>query len=58
MTSERIVRLGALLDSTEHVQWLHYFLTKRKMPKWHVKRAHHAHWLQPHHPPRYTVDSN
>ncbi len=28
---------------------------KRKMPKWHVKRAHHADWPQPEHPPDYTV---
>ena len=24
---------------------------KRKMPKWHVKRVHHATWPQPQHPP-------
>jgi len=24
------------------------------MPKWHVKRAHHAEWPQPQHPPHYT----
>jgi len=28
---------------------------KRKMPKWHVKRAHHAHWLQPQQQPTYTA---
>ena len=28
---------------------------KRKMPKWHVKRAHHAAWPQPQHPPDYRV---
>jgi Integrase core domain len=28
---------------------------KRKMPKWHVKRAHHASWPQPQHPPSYTI---
>jgi hypothetical protein len=25
------------------------------MPKWHVKRAHHATWPQPRHPPIHTV---
>ena len=28
---------------------------KRKMPKWHVKRAHHADWPRPRHPPHYHV---
>ncbi len=28
---------------------------KRKMPKWHVKRAHHATWPQPLHPATYTA---
>jgi len=28
---------------------------KRKMPKWHVKRAHHTDWPQPAHLPDYTV---
>ena len=28
---------------------------KRKMPKWHVKRAHHRHWPQPTGPPRIMV---
>jgi len=28
---------------------------KRKMPKWHVKRAAHAHWPQPQHSPDITV---
>jgi len=28
---------------------------KRKMPKWQVKRAHHADWPQPLYPPRYTT---
>ena len=27
---------------------------KRKMPKWHVKRAHHADWPQPRKEPTYT----
>ncbi len=31
---------------------------KRKMPKWHVKRAHHTHWPQPQHPPQYAVETN
>ena len=26
-------------------------LIKRKMPKWHVKRARHANWPQPNQPP-------
>ena len=30
-------------------------LIKRKMPKWHVKRAHHTHWPQPTGPPTTTV---
>jgi len=30
---------------------------KRKMPKWHVKRAHHAAWPQPKQPPNYRVAS-
>jgi hypothetical protein len=25
------------------------------MPKWHVKRAHHADWPQPHHSTHYTT---
>jgi hypothetical protein len=25
------------------------------MPKWHVKRSHHAAWPQPQHPPDYQV---
>jgi len=25
------------------------------MPKWQVKRAHHADWPQPLYPPRYTT---
>jgi hypothetical protein len=28
---------------------------KRKMPKWHVKRAHHAGWPQPQQQPSYTA---
>ena len=28
---------------------------KRKMPKWHVKRAHHASWPRPQHPPNYRI---
>ena len=28
---------------------------KRKMPKWHVKRAHHQHWPQPAGPPRIMI---
>jgi hypothetical protein len=28
---------------------------KRKMPKWHVKRAAHAYWPQPEHPPNPTI---
>jgi len=28
---------------------------KRKMPKWHVKRAHHATWPQPQRPAAYTA---
>jgi hypothetical protein len=28
---------------------------KRKMPKWHVKRAHHADHPQPKHDPNYTI---
>ncbi|MDQ3423034.1 MAG: hypothetical protein M3510_06530, partial [Actinomycetota bacterium] len=28
---------------------------KRKMPKWHVKRAHHADWPQPQRPASYTA---
>ena len=28
---------------------------KRKMSRWHVKRAHHADWPQPQHPPDYTA---
>jgi hypothetical protein len=28
---------------------------KRKMPKWHVKRAHHATWPQPLHPATDTA---
>jgi hypothetical protein len=28
---------------------------KRKMPKWHVKRGHHAAWPQPQHPPDYLI---
>jgi energy-coupling factor transporter ATP-binding protein EcfA2 len=28
---------------------------KRKMPKWHVKRAHHATWPQPQHPPDHHI---
>jgi len=31
---------------------------KRKMPKWHVKRRHHADWPQPQHRPDYIVGSN
>jgi hypothetical protein len=30
---------------------------KRKMPKWHVKRAHHAAWRQPQHPPGYRIQT-
>jgi len=30
-------------------------LIKRKMPKWHVKRAHHADWPQPAGPPQATI---
>jgi len=32
-----------------------FAIIKRKMPKWHVKRAHHAAWPQPRHPPDYRV---
>jgi len=28
---------------------------KRKMPKWHVKRAHHADWPQPDEHPTYRI---
>ncbi|MQA01863.1 MAG: hypothetical protein GEV07_03735 [Streptosporangiales bacterium] len=28
---------------------------KRKMPKWHVKRAVHATWPQPRHPPKPSI---
>jgi hypothetical protein len=28
---------------------------KRKMPKWHVKRAHHVDWPQPQQQARYTA---
>jgi hypothetical protein len=28
---------------------------KRKMPRWNVKRAHHAAWPQPQHPPAYHI---
>ena len=28
---------------------------KRKMPKWHVKRAHHALWPQPDQNPTYDI---
>jgi hypothetical protein len=28
---------------------------KRKMPKWHVKRGHHAAWPQPQEPPTYAI---
>ena len=28
---------------------------KRKMPKWHIKRARHATWPQPQHPPDYHI---
>jgi hypothetical protein len=28
---------------------------KRNMPKWHVKRAHHAAWPRPQHPPDYRI---
>jgi len=31
---------------------------KRKMSKWHVKRAHHATWPHPQHPPDYRVMPN
>jgi hypothetical protein len=31
---------------------------KRKMPKWHVKRAHHADWPQPQRPASYTATHN
>lgn len=31
---------------------------KRKMSKWHVKRAHHAAWPRPQHPPDYRVIPN
>jgi len=31
---------------------------KRKMPKWHVKRRHHADWPRPQHPPNYLKASN
>jgi hypothetical protein len=30
-------------------------LIKQKMPKWHVKRARHANWPQPHHAPIPTI---
>jgi hypothetical protein len=30
-------------------------LIKRKMPKWHVKRARHADWPQPTGPPVTTI---
>jgi len=30
-------------------------LVKRKMPKWHVKRARHHHWPQPTGPPQATI---
>ena len=30
---------------------------KRKMPKWHVKRAHHAAWPHPQCPPTYIIGS-
>jgi hypothetical protein len=30
---------------------------KRKMPKWQVKRAAHAYWPQPEHPPHATIRS-
>ena len=30
-------------------------LIKRKMPKWHVKRARHRHWPQPTGPPVATI---
>ena len=28
---------------------------KRKMPKWQVKRARHAHWPQPHNHLTYVI---
>ena len=32
---------------------------KRKMPKWHVKRAHHTHWPQPNtHPTSQSIHPN
>ena len=31
---------------------------KRKMPKWHVKRRHHADWPQPQHDPVYLTATN
>ncbi|GAA1551957.1 hypothetical protein GCM10009789_02090 [Kribbella sancticallisti] len=30
---------------------------KRKMPKWHVKRSHHAGWPQPQHTPQYLAQT-
>ena len=30
-------------------------LIKRKMPKWHVKRARHRNWPQPTRPPHITI---
>ncbi|ORB98754.1 hypothetical protein, partial [Mycobacterium persicum] len=30
-------------------------VVKRKMSKWHVKRADYAHWLQPEHSPNITI---
>jgi len=28
------------------------------MPKWHVKRAHHATWPRPQHPPIYQITTH
>jgi len=28
------------------------------MPKWHVKRAHHATWPRPQHPPLYQTTTH
>lgn len=36
--------------SSPHDGGLRAIVIKRKMPKWHVKRAHHAHWPQPRDP--------
>jgi hypothetical protein len=30
---------------------------KRKMPKWHVKRAHHGAWPGPQHSPNYLIQN-